>query len=346
MKNYQTESERKQKLEEMNPKYYTRNPGETVVMFEKFENALDAYRNAAFIDGKTLGVAVNGHTMDLAWYDSTKMENILYNAAINPKRYLPEALPETLKELSKTTGRLLSVLKKENALIQLLDAVADVKMRSTLENQSDVQVKGRLVSCCEPQNFFEISVEGKKIVIQVVQENEVVDIKKTWISPYEKVDKESQVVSEVEAAEWMRDKIMDLDFKLPEYGQPAFTYYGTYGWTRLEEHDEILKTAEKTKLLANESGIQFKEIVLKTIQEDIRTAGFKPTKRLVNSVLQFAKLEGKVCTMKELAERKREEPDFKNPEKEKCFRDIIEECQRQEVQCAKMEMLTEQSLTL
>lgn len=72
--------------------------------------------------------------------------------------------------------------------------------------------------------------------------------------------------------------------------------------------------------------------VTQRISRDIEKSGFKACPQLIENIRKFEQLEGRQCSMKELAELKRNNPNFANqPEKKRCFEAIVAECQEQEI---------------
>lgn len=67
------------------------------------------------------------------------------------------------------------------------------------------------------------------------------------------------------------------------------------------------------------------------ISADIEASGFKVTDSMVKHIAQLEKLEGRMYSLKDLAELKQSNPDFKNqPKSKEYFEKIIAECQAQE----------------
>lgn len=348
--------------------YYTQNLGGTGLeedtlreTHKNFEEAFKAYTESGLVDGKTLGFTINGEKpLALVWYDSSSMENILYRASDPAMRYASDVAPNELETLRKDMGKAVNYLQKENAYVQLIQAVTEFEMRAmpvitqpvpediTKEITEMENMTARFVSHRRPQDYFEIRLldrgytiaDGKetriaKLDVRTVHANEVVNEKSLFVHSNDIEENGIKAFADEGFAEWLHDEVINMDTDFMPYGQVSFTLYSPWGWRGLEDHYEELENRGYERFPADEQHISaemelsFRE---EAVGRDIAASGFKPTQSLVDNIIKFEQLEGRNYTLKELAELKRQNPDFKgNAEKQACFEKIVTECQEQEM---------------
>lgn len=348
--------------------YYTQNLGGTglredafQVTRKSFEEAFKAYTESGLVDGKTLGFTINGEKpLALVWYDSSSMENILYRASDPAMQYASDVAPNELETLRKDMGKAVNYLQKENAYVQLIQAVTEFEMRAmpvitqpvpediTKEITEMENMTARFVSHRRPQDYFEIRLldrgytiaDGKEtriaeLDVRTVHANEVVNEKSLFVHSNDIEENGIKAFADEGFAEWLHDEVINMDTDFMPYGQVSFTLYSPWGWRGLEDHYEELENRGYERFPADEQHISaemelsFRE---EAVGRDIAASGFKPTQSLVDNIIKFEQLEGRNYTLKELAELKRQNPDFKgNAEKQACFEKIVTECQEQEM---------------
>lgn len=233
--------------------------------YKSFEDAYKAYQEAGFANGKTFGFSVEGgKPVDLVWYNARSMTNDLYRLSKPPISYAFDLTVNELNELGKNARQMLTTLQKENAYIQLANAVTDVeaKIVSVIEH-GDLDkvndVAGRFVSECRPQDYLDIAVSdggaydpanespdnNKELKIKLVHANEVIDCKVINMKMSRVLEKGMQeLANQGEGiADWLKESITNLDTDFMPYGQPSFSFYSTFGMTSLEDHYEKLENA-------------------------------------------------------------------------------------------------------
>lgn len=260
-------------------KYYTKNPGDIgpdgetkTVMHKSFEEAFKAYTESGWIDGKTLGFVLGENSMPLIWYDFRSMENVLYRASDSAMRYAPDATQNELSTLRKNMNQAVVYLQKENVLVQLMQAVTDIKFRAVnkifqrnVENLADVT--GRLANYIRPQDYFEIGlspkielIEGNKgirnweLFVRTVHANEVVGESKFLVSGNDIENKGVDAFRNKEFEEWMKAEVMNVDTDFMPLGQRSFVFYN--GLKALEEHYEKLERAGYERFPSDEQYIK------------------------------------------------------------------------------------------
>lgn len=347
MENYEKQLEMEKGLihPEIRVEYFTRNLGGTglgedslVVKHKNFEDAFTAYRNAGLTDGKTLGVNIEGRQIDLVWFNAVNMDNVLYRVAQSPEMYGVNLAANELDELRTNRNKLLDILQKENTYIQLIQSVSEIEMKMTADIQKNniTELIGRFANNARPQDYFEIKLlsnENTNIVelnIREIYANEVIDEKKVTINRKDVITKGIRAFENKELAEWLKAEVGNMDTYNMPMGQPSFTFYSPTRWDALEKHYEKLEHAGYGK---NPSEIQQNRE--KRIREDIIKHGFQPTEQLVNNMIQYERLEGRWASLKEYAAMSKGKGAIAlqdmNPEKQDCFRKIVEECRAQEV---------------
>lgn len=253
--------------------YYLKFPNTVVPLeppviekYKSFEDACKAYQEAGFVNGKTLGFSVQGEKpVDLVWYSSRSMMNDLYRLSQPPMSYASDLTVNELDELGKSARQMLTSLQKENAYIQLANAVTDVEMKmvSVIEHGDSGRVNevaGRFVSERRPQDYLDITVsdgggaydpahespdDNKELKIKVVHANEVIDCKFISVKMSRIMENGMQEFANQGegVANWLRESITKLDTDFMPYGQSSFTFYSTFGMMSLEDHYEKLENA-------------------------------------------------------------------------------------------------------
>lgn len=253
--------------------YYLKFPNTVVPLeppviekYKSFEDACKAYQEAGFVNGKTLGFSVQGEKpVDLVWYSSRSMMNDLYRLSQPPMSYASDLTVNELDELGKSARQMLTSLQKENAYIQLANAVTDVEMKmvSVIEHGDSGRVNevaGRFVSERRPQDYLDITVSdgggaydpanespdnNKELKIKVVHANEVIDCKFISVKMSRIMENGMQEFANQGegVANWLRESITKLDTDFMPYGQSSFTFYSTFGMMSLENHYEKLENA-------------------------------------------------------------------------------------------------------
>ncbi len=349
--------------------YYTQNLGGTgqgedalQVTHKSFEEAFEAYKKSGLVDGKTLGFMINGENpVKLIWYHAANMENILYRAVEPATQYASDAAPNELHELQKNMRNAVDYLQRENTYIQLAQTVADFEMRAMpviLQAVPENTAKGmpqmeriaaRFVSVPRPQDYIELGLVDKgytagdgdkkptrmaELVVRTVHANEVINEKQLFVTSDDIEKNGIKAFEDKEFTEWLHKEVMDFDMVDMPYGQPEFTAYSSWGWQPLEEHYEKLENLGYERFpsdeayMSEEMDLTFHEV---EVGKDIDACGFTASQDLVENIIRFEQLEGRTYTLRELAELKRQNPDFKSPEKQECFRKIVEECRSQEI---------------
>ena len=219
--------------------------------FKNFDEAAKAYQNAGFVNGKTLGYLVNGgKMMDLVSYSSRSMENDLFRLSKSPT-YAVDLTINELDELEKNGRQLLSNLQKENAYIQLADAISDIEMKVVSyidrgETDELNNLAGRFVNERRPQDYFDITVDGmkeKNLILRTVHANEVVGEKMIPIKVEQIAENGVRAISHDGVADWLKENFSKLDTDYMPMGQRSFTLYATFGWNSLENHYTKLENA-------------------------------------------------------------------------------------------------------
>lgn len=234
--------------------------------YKNLEEAYKAYQEAGFANGKTLGYLVEGgKPVDLVWYDSRSMSNDLFRLSKPPMSYAFDLTVNELDELGRNARQMLNSLQKENACIQLANAVTDVEMKmvSVIEH-GDLdrvnEVAGRFVSERRPQDYLDITVSdgggaydpadespdnNKELKIKLVHANEVIDCKVINVKMSRIMENGMQEFANQRegVADWLQESIAKLDTDFMPYGQPSFTFYSTFGMASLEDHYEKLENA-------------------------------------------------------------------------------------------------------
>ncbi len=253
--------------------YYLKFPNTVVPLeppviekYKSFEDACKAYQEAGFVNGKTLGFSVQGEKpVDLVWYSSRSMMNDLYRLSQPPMSYASDLTVNELNELGKNARQMLTSLQKENAYIQLANAVTDVEMKmvSVIEHGDSGRVNevaGRFVSERRPQDYLDITVSdgggaydpanespdnNKELKIKVVHANEVIDCKFISVKISRIMENGMQEFANQGegVANWLQESITKLDTDFMPYGQSSFTFYSTFGMMSLEDHYEKLENA-------------------------------------------------------------------------------------------------------
>lgn len=351
--------------------YYTQNLGGTglgedalQVPHKSFEKAFKAYTESGLVDGKTLGFTINGEKpLALVWYDSSNMENILHRASDPAMQYAPDVAPNELRTLQKDMRKAVDYLQKENAYTQFIQAVTDFEMRVMPAITQAVQdvpediikeipaienMTARFASCLRPQDYFEIRLSDRgdaiagcketRIVgldVRAVHANEVVNEKCLLVHSNDIEKKGIEAFADKEFAEWLHNEVVNMDTDFLPYGQNSFILYTPWGEQGLEEHYKKLedrgyeKFPSDEQYISAETELSFRE---EEVGRDVDASGFKPTQSLIDNIIRFGQLEGRNYTLKELAELKRQNPDFNgNAEKKMCFETIVVECEEQEM---------------
>lgn len=153
--------------------------------------------------------------------------------------------------------------------------------------------------------------------------------------------------------EYIEQEKEDLKYAKEELKQICNEFLGWADKPEMAESmdAEIKKAVEWKKgcdLLRD--GISDGTSIRELIEKDIIESGFRPTGVLVRNIMDFSAYEKKNYTLKELAELKKQNPNFSNhPLKKECFETIIKVCQEQEQERVKtqphflkQEMLEEQ----
>lgn len=345
MENYekQLEMERGLTHPEGRVEYFTRNLSGTglgedslEVKHQNFEDAFTAYRNAGLVDGKTLGVSIEGRQIDLVWFNAVNMDNVIYRVAQSPEMYGVNLAANELDELRRNGKNLLDVLQKENTYIQLIESVSEIEMKMTVDVQINnmTELVGRFANNARPQDYFEIRLLGDEktnsveLNVRKIHANEVMDEKKLTINREDVITKGIRAFENKEFAEWLKAEVSNMDTYNMPMGQPSFTFYSPTRWDSLEKHYEKLEHAGYDKNPSEHNREN-------EICEDIIEHGFQSTEQLVNNMIQYEQLEGRRVSLKEYAAVSKGKGAIAlqdmNPEKQECFRKIVEECRAQEL---------------
>lgn len=345
MENYEKQLELENGLihPEGSVEYFTRNLGGTglgenslEVKHQNFEDAFTAYRNAGLVDGKTLGVSIEGRQIDLVWFNAVNMDHVLYRIAQPPEMYCANLAVNELDELRLNGNKLLDILQKENTYIQLMESVSEIEMKMTADIQKNnmTELIGRFANNARPQDYFEIKLlsnEKTNIVgmnVSAIHANEVINEKKLTINREDVIAKGIRAFENKELAEWLKAEVSNMDIYNMSMGQTSFTFYSPTRWDSLEKHYEKLEYAGYDKNPSEHNREN-------EICEDIIKHGFQPTEQLVNNMIQYEQMEGCRVSLKEYAAMSKEKgvitvQDMKS-EKQDCFRMIVEECRAQEL---------------
>lgn len=230
---------------------------------------------------------------------------------------------------------------KRNAfIIQLADMNVSVVERATEDIQKGIYKEtwiGRAVSESNPRDYYELRLEcdDQKEMIEIkqwiVKNNEAIDLQESamYISDMKADCRRAFVESTYQSSSHITDMI-ERNFDWGVFsGHNSLKVYFSYEMGQFQAHEKSLEE-------------------MNYISEDVKNTGFKPTEKLVNSIIEFSKAEGRHYTLKELAELHHNTPNFKdNPRKQKCFEQIVKECQEQEMQKTsflKNQMQTEQTM--
>lgn len=206
MENYEKQLEIEKGLihPEGSVEYFTRNLGGTglgedvqEVKHQNFEDAFTAYRNAGLVDGKTLGVSIEGHQIDLVWFNTVNMDHVLYRVAQPPERYCTNLAVNELDAVRTNGNKLLDVLQKENTYIQLIQSVSEIEMKMTVDIQKNnmAELMGRFANNARPQDYFEIKLlnneqtNSVELNVREIYANEVMDEKKLTINREDVIEK-------------------------------------------------------------------------------------------------------------------------------------------------------------
>lgn len=345
------------------PENPRRAPG-TMQIHESFDEAFDTYRQAGLIDGKAMGVVIAGRrAIDLASYNFRNMVHDLSTAASDPKRYATEATVNERDELSVHGEQLVSTLQRENILVQILEAKADVISQVDFDIQDGNERKEwrvRVANSHRPQDYVEYHVQrmpdDQKVEMQtrIVHGNEVTQEKALQIDVDQIMKNGVNAFEQKDIGQWLKDQVDHMDIDLHTcMGQSTFEKYSEDFFNSVDKHYEMLEAAGydrmpsypvTSELHVGQNVAVFSPFSYENMTEvikDIEKSGFKPNQELMTNILGLQYMEWKKFTMKDLAELKKNNPDFKGRRAE-CFDKIVKECQKQEVEMRKKNNMPQQ----
>lgn len=337
--------------------YCTRNLGGTglnedarMVMYESFGEAFDAYRDAGMTDGKTLGFCIDAeYHSSLAEFDTVSMKNRIHTGLAEPEKYeLPLTVNE-MDELRENMEKITEPLQRENAYIQMMDAVEGmrIQMCAELEKGNFAGLEGRFASDLRPQDYFAVTLSQEEntgnIVVEIKElyANEPAGEAVCTVTVEDVFEKGTEVLENNGIADWMKERISSMPTDFDRTGGKAFTFYSDHALPLMETHYRMLENAGydprvKSGDLTQEERYQkqaFQEKYDRTyapIADDLRQSGFRPTDSLLKNIHRFECLSDRRCTLRELADLKKN-PDFgRDSPKGQCFGRIVAELQEQE----------------
>lgn len=323
-----------------------------MVMYESFGEAFEAYRDLGMTDGKMLGFCIDGeYHASLAEFDTVSMKNRIHTGLAEPEKYgLPLTVNE-MDELRENMEKITEPLQGENAYIQMMDAVEGmrIQMCAELEEGNFAGLEGRFASDLRPQDYFAVTLSQEENTGNIVMDikemyaNEPADEAVCTLTVEDIFEKGTEVLESKGVAGWMKERVSGMQADFDRTGGKSFTFYSDHALPLMETHYRMLENAgydprAKGGDLTQEERYQEQKQVFQgkydrvyaPIADDLRQSGFRPTDSLLKNIHRFECLSDRRCTLRELADLKKN-PDFgRDSPKGQCFGRIVAELQEQE----------------